>query len=179
MYLQTDTVRRQEAYGVATVLAATVGIAPAAGLIAQGILAAWAYAESILDVRTLLTGGKIAWMKTADSWCSSLSGIGGLMAGGARAKEQESGEDYKGYLQKLLWLNSARALNYRAMDLMELRAAMNGDQTIQMDAMILALRADISYEAEPLFSDLVTIQRFETAGWEFSESVYYSYFPEQ
>ena len=179
MYLQTDAVKQQEAYSVATALAATVGIAPAAGLIAQGILAAWAYAESILDVRTLLAGGKIAWMKTADSWSSSLSGIGGLLAGGARAKGQESGEDYKGYLQKLLWLNSARALNYRAMDLMELRTAMNGDQTIQMDAMILALRADISYEAEPLFSEMVTIQRLEAERWEFSESVYYSYFQEQ
>lgn len=177
IYLQTDEVKRQEAYSVAVALASAVGIAPAAGLIAQGILAAWAYAESILDVRTLLAGGKIAWMKTAESWNSSLSGLGELLAGSARAKEQENGEDYKGYLQKLLWLKSERSLNYRAMDLMELYAGMKGNETIRMDAMILALRADFSFEAEPLFSELVTTQKLQTDRWEFSESVYYSYFP--
>ena len=176
MYLQTDTVRRQEAYGVATVLAATVGIAPAAGLIAQGILAAWAYAESVLDVRTLLAGGKIAWMKTTESWSSSLSGLSGLLSGGVQAKGQENGEDYKGYLQKLLWLNSEQALNYRAMDLMELSAGVHGDTALRMDEMILALRADFTYEAEALFSKMVTLRQLQADRWKFSESAYYSYF---
>lgn len=175
VYLQTDVTKQQEAYSVATALAAAVGIAPAAGLIAQGILAAWAYAESILDVRTLLAGGKIAWMKTAESWSSSLSGIGSLLTGSVRAKEQENGDDYKGYLKKLLWLNTERSLNYRPMDLMELRAEMGG-RTIRMDAMILALRADISYEAAPLFSEMVTTQKLQVECWEFSEFEYYSYF---
>lgn len=176
LYLQTDAVKRQEAYGVATALAASVGIAPAAGLIAQGILAAWAYAESILDVRTLLSGGKIAWMKTTESWSSSLSGLGALLAGSARAKEQENGEDYQGYLQKLLYLKSKRSLNYRAMDLMELRAGTDGNQTLRMDRMLLALQAEMTYVAEPLFSGMVTLQKLKTDQWEFSESVYYSYF---
>ena len=175
MYLQTDAAKQQEAYSVAAALAAAVCIAPATGLIAQGILAAWAYAESVLDVRTLLAGGKIAWMKTAESWSSSLSGLGSLLAGSARAKEQENGDDYKSYLQKLLWLNSERALNYRAMDLMEFQAEMSG-RTIRMDAMLLALRADISHEAKPLFSELVTLQRLHADVWEFSDSAYYSYF---
>ena len=179
MYLQTDVAKQEEAYGVATALAAAVGIAPAAGLIAQGILAAWAYVESILDVRTLLAGGKIAWVKTAESWSSSLSGLGGLLAGSSRAKEQADGEDYQGYLQKLLWLKSERALNYRAMDLMELYAGVNGRENMRMDAMILTLRADISYETEPLFSEMVTIRKLKADRWEFSESVSYSYFSRQ
>lgn len=176
MYLQTDAVKQQEAYSVATALAAAAGIAPATALIAQGILAAWAYAESILDVRTLLAGGKIAWMKTAESWSSSLSGLGELLTGSVRAKEQESGEDYQGYLQKLLWLKSERSLNYRAMDLMELRAQVHSGKMIRMDAMILTLRADVSYEAQPLFSEMVTIRKLQADRWEFSDSVYYSYF---
>ena len=92
-----------------------------------------------------------------------------------RAKGQENGDDYKGYLKKLLWLNTERSLNYRPMDLMELRAEMDG-RTIRMDAMILALRADISYEAAPLFSEMVTTQKLQVECWEFSESEYYSYF---
>lgn len=176
MYLQTDVVKREEAYGVAASLAAAVGIAPAVGLIAQGILAAWAYVESILEVRTLLAGGKIAWLKTAENWNSSLSGLGGLLVGSARAKEQPDGEDYQGYLRKLLWLKSERSLNYRAMDLLELRAGAGEGERMRMDTMILTLRADISYEADPLFSELVTLQDFKENRWEFSDSVYYSYF---
>ena len=177
-YLQTDAVKKQEAYAVAAAVAASVGIAPAVGLIAQGILAAWAYAESILDVRTLLSGGKLPWMKTAESWSSSLSGLGGLLTGSARAKEQENGEDYEGYLQKLLYLKSARSLNYRAMDLMELRAGKDGNEPLRMDTMILALEAQMTCVAEPLFSEIVTLQRLQADQWEFTESVYYSYFSE-
>lgn len=178
MYLQTDAAKQEEAYGVASAIAASFGIAPAVGLIAQGILAAWAYVESILDVRTLLAGGKVAWIKTAESWNSSLSGLGGLLAGSTRAKEQPDGEDYRGYLQKLLWLKSERSLNYRAMDLLEFRAGVGGTTQIRMDAMILTLQADISYEAEPLFSELVTIRDLKVERWEFTESVSYSYFVE-
>ena len=179
MYLQTDVAKQEEAYAVATALAAAVGIAPAAGLIAQGILAAWAYVESILDVRTLLAGGKIAWIKTAENWSSSLAGLGELLSGSSRAKEPAEGEDYQGYLQKLLWLKSERVLNYRAMDLLELYAGVNGRENMRMDEMILTLRADISYEAEPLFSEMVTIRKLKADCWEFAESVSYSYFSGQ
>lgn len=175
MYLQTDSVKQQEAYGIATAIAASVGIAPAAGLIAQGILAAWAYAESILDVRTLLAGGRISWMKTAQSWTSSLSGMGELLSGNMRAKEQEGGEAYRDYLQKLLWLHSRRSLAYRAMDLMELYGEQNG-QKIRMDAMILSLRAELVYEADALFSKMVTTNMLPADRWEWKESVSYSYF---
>lgn len=179
LYLQTDTAKQQEAHGIAMALAAGFGIAPAVEVIAQGILAAWAYAESILDVRALLAGGKVAWMKTAESWSSSLSGLGGLLSGGAQAKHQDNGVDYKGYLQKLLWLKSERALNYRAMDLLELRAGMSSEKTRNMNAMVLALRADFSYVAEPFFSEMVTLQQLRVDQWDFSESAYYSYFSGQ
>ena len=176
MYLQTDSVKQQEAYGIATAIAASVGIAPAAGLIAQGILAAWAYAESILDVRTLLAGGRISWMKTAQSWTSSLSGMGELLSGNMRAKEQEGGEAYRDYLQKLLWLHSRRSLAYRAMDLMELYGEQNGNKTLRMDALIMELQADFSYEAEALFSKMVTITELPADRWEFTQAADYSYF---
>lgn len=179
LYLQTDAVKREEAYALAASIAAAAGIIPATGLIAQGLLAAWAYAESILDVRTLLAGGKIPWMKTDGSWNSSLSGIGSLLAGSARAKEQEDGEDYVGYLQKLLYLKSARTLNYRAMDLMELYAHQCGNENLRMDAMIVSLWAELSYGAEPLFSKMVALQTLQTERFVFSETVYGSYEPDK
>ena len=114
-------------------------------------------------------------MKTAQSWTSSLSGMGELLSGNMRAKEQEGGEAYRDYLQKLLWLHSRRSLAYRAMDLMELYGEQNG-QKIRMDAMILSLRAELVYESDALFSKMVTINRLPVDQWEWKKSVSYSYF---
>lgn len=170
LYLQTDAAKQAEAYELAAAIAAAFAIAPATPLIAQGILAAWAYAESILDVRTLLSGGRIPWIKTAESWSSGLSGIGALLTGGAQAKRVESGDDYEGYLQKLLYLKPARDLNYRAMDLIEWYKAGCSDTRISMDAMILTYSAAFSFEADPLFSDLVTLQRLQADRLEYAAS---------
>ncbi len=175
LYLQTDTAKREEALALAAAIAAAVGIAPAAEIIAQGILAAWAYAESVLDVRTLLAGGKIPYRKTAATWSSSLSGLGALADSSFRAKESAQGEDYRGYLQKLLYLKSAKSLNYRAMDLIELMAERSLGKTIRMDAVILAASADFTYDAEPLFSQLVTLGHLDTERLEFTGTERYSY----
>ncbi len=175
LYLQSDQVKQAQAYELAGLIASALAIAPATPLLAQGILAAWAYAESILDVRTLLSGGRIPWMKTADSWSSDLSGIGTLLAGNAQAASTKQGEDYQGYLQKLLYLKSAKPLNYRAMDLMEWYKSACSDQQIHMDSMLLTVRAAFSYEARPLFSDLVTLQRLEVDRLEYAASAADSY----
>lgn len=174
LYLQKDVGKQEEAMALAAAIAAAMGIAPAAGLIKQGILAAWAYAESVLDVRTLLAGGRVSWMKTAATWSCSLSGLGALADSSVRSADSGQGEDYAGYLQKLLYLKSAGSLNYRAMDLVEMYAASRG-KTVRMDAVLIALKADFIYEAQPLFSDLVTLQRLDVDRFSFADSESYSY----
>lgn len=179
LYLQTDAEKQELAYNIALALLTATGLAAFTGVVAQGILAAWAYGESVLDVRTLLAGGKIPWIKTAENWNSSLSGLGSLLMGTAKAKEDENGEDYAGYLQKLLYLKSEKLLNYRAMDLLEQRLRQgDGYEKLQMDAMIVSLRAEFTYEAAPLFSEMVTIRRLSTDRWEFAGSEHASYLQE-
>ena len=175
LYLKSDQVKQAQAYELAGIIAAALAIAPATPLLAQGILAAWAYAESILDVRTLLSGGRIPWMKTAEDWSSDLSGLAALLAGNTQAKSTQQGDDYQDYLQKLLYLKTAKVLNYRAMDLIEWYKAACSGQQIHMDAMLLTVQGAFSYEAGPLFSDLVTLQRLEVDRLEFAASVTDSY----
>jgi hypothetical protein len=147
-------------------------------VLAQGILAAWAYAESVLDVRTLLAGGKIPWMKTSESWSSSLSGLGSQLAGTATARENEQGEDYAGYLEKLLYLKAKKTQNYRAMDLMELNVRLCENPSFRMDDALLTAHAAFTFETQPLFSSMVTIQRLQADKWEFTETEEYSYLPD-
>ena len=174
LYLQTDATKKQEAYALATSIAAATGTAPAISLIAQGILAVWAFAESVLDVRTLLAGGKIAWMKTMDTWTSDLYGLGALVSGELQAKTQPTGEDYQGYLNKLLYLKSDRIKNYRTMDLLEMSQQSNG-RGICMDTMMLAWEAAFVYETEPLFTELMTIGKPQVKGWKFEGTENYWY----
>ena len=131
-------------------------------------------------MRTLLAGKRVPWMKTAESWTSSLSGLGAALTGGMKAEEQASGENYEGYLQKLLYLKSEKLLNYRAMDLMEQRLRQkSGYGQVRMDSMALFLRGEVTCEAAPLFSSMVTLQRLRTDRLVFSGTVQDGYLPEE
>ncbi len=180
LYLQGDAAKKEEAYAVAAALLAPLGLSAVIPAAAQGILAAWAFGESVLDVRTLLAGKRVPWMKTAESWTSSLSGLGAALTGGMKAEEQASGENYEGYLQKLLYLKSEKLLNYRAMDLMEQRLRQkSGYGQVRMDSMALFLRGEVTCEAAPLFSSMVTLQRLRTDRLVFSGTVQDGYLPEE
>lgn len=126
-----------------------------------GILGAWAYVESILDVRALLEGRQIAWIKNDQQWTADLDGIEENIDGFAMAKDCENGWDYTKYLQFLLRLKKNKDVNYRSMDIIEANTNVIADEKIQMDHMITACEAKISYEAEPLFWRFVGIGNFE------------------
>ncbi len=175
LYLQKDAVKKGEAYELATAIAAAFAVPPAIPILTQGILAAWAYGESILDVRALLAGDKIPWLKTSESWTCDLTSMGSLLSGDAKAKSSDDGEDYEGYLHKLLYLTSARSSSYRAMDLMEWYHDSLGEGKIRMDGMMVSVTAVFSYEAQPLFSKLVSLQRLKTEHFVFEATVSDSY----
>lgn len=180
LYLQGDAAKKEEAYALATALLAPVGLAAAAPAAAQGILAAWAFAESVLDVRALFAGGRVAWLKTSASWTSSLSGLGTALTGGTQAKEQTMGEDYEGYLQKLLYLKSAKILSYRAMDLLERRLRLQERYgQVRMDCMMVFVRAEFTYEASPLFSGMVTLRKLQTDRFLCADTAQDGYLPEE
>ena len=176
LYLQTDAVKQEEAYAVATALLASTGLVGLAGVVAQGILAAWAFAESVLDIRTLLNDGKISWMKTAADWTTDLSGIGQLASGTMEAKRCANGEDYEGYIEKMLFLKGRRELNFRTMDLIEQQLhQLSGYETAKMDQMLLAVNVRFEYQARPLFSGLVTVETLSDRPYTFAENESFSY----
>ena len=82
-----------------------------------GILAAWAYSESILDVRALLEGRRIAWIKNPEQWTTGINQTGEAVDGFAMAKDCENGWDYLKYLQFLICMKKDSAVNYRSMDI--------------------------------------------------------------
>lgn len=141
-----------------------------------GILAAWAYSESILDVRALLEGRRIAWIKNAEQWTTGINQTGEAVDGFAMAKDCENGWDYLKYLQFLICMKKDSAVNYRSMDIIEVNTNAMYGKSIQMDHMMTGCESRVSYEAEPLFWNMITIQRLGMETFQIDRCNQYTYF---
>lgn len=141
-----------------------------------GILAAWAYSESILDVRALLEGRRIAWIKNAEQWTTGINQTGEAVDGFAMAKDCENGWDYLKYLQFLICMKKDSAVNYRSMDIIEVNTNAMYGKSIQMDYMMTGCESRVSYEAEPLFWNMITIQRLGMETFQIDRCNQYTYF---
>jgi hypothetical protein len=66
------------------------------------ILTIWALAESILDVRALLKGKKVPFIKNEEMWTLALENITAIEQDFITAKESAGGYGYKDYVGILL-----------------------------------------------------------------------------
>ena len=121
VYLQTDTAKQAEAGAMALALATAVALPMLEPVVKQVLLAAWAFGESVMDLRSLMSGKRVALVKTAENWQLSLSS---LMKMGTSEDTQEGadvtdGWDYKSYLRMLLFLENGDHLTMRTLDWVE------------------------------------------------------------
>ncbi len=119
MYLLSDGARMAEAQALATALTAVMLMPALAEPVKYTILFAWAYVESLQDVKTLLGGGRVPVFKTAADW---KTGIGCLknVKGSLTEDSGGSGLSYEEYLQIMVFLQHAKSRTERAMDIMEM-----------------------------------------------------------
>lgn len=159
-YILSDSAKRAEAEAMALALTAVALCPELAEPVKYTILFAWAYVESLRDVKILLEGGKVPIYKTAADWNTGIDSI-------KNVKESLSGEDkggrgltYKQYLQMMLFLTNAHDRTFRAMDLMEMDIRKTpGNSAFRIDGCFDTYRAEISAvsgfgyrcEAKPLY----------------------------
>lgn len=119
IYLLSDGAKVAEAQALATALAAVMLLPALAEPVKYTILFAWAYVESLQDVKTLFAGGKVPILKTAADW---KTGIGCLknVRGSLTQDSGGNGLNYKEYLQIMVFLQDAGTRTERAMDIMEM-----------------------------------------------------------
>lgn len=122
-YLLTDAGKKAEAEAMALTLAGIVALPALTGLIKQVILLAWAFGESIMDLRTLLGGGRIPLTKSKEEWQLSLTGL--LKLGTAddpgTGRDSEHGLSYKEHLRMLLVFEKQEHCTMRGLGVMEMR----------------------------------------------------------
>ncbi len=113
----------------AEVSAMALSIATAAAVpvlqpaIEQALILGWAYGETIMDIRSLLSGKRVPLVKTQADWQLGLSGLMtlGSTEDSYESKDVEGGISYEEYLSILLYLEDKEVLLMRGLDMLEQR----------------------------------------------------------
>lgn len=146
IYLLSDSGKCAEAEALALTLTAVLQVPALLQPVKYSILFAWAYIESLQDVKSLLNGARIPILKTASDWKTDIDSIldfsghaGGKGGGGDR------GLSYQDYLRVMLFLENSEDKIMRAMDIMEMDIRRTpGNSEFRMDACFESFFCEIS-----------------------------------
>ena len=106
-YLLTDTEKKSEALTLAAAICTASGTTPLIEVVKYLLLGCWSYGETLYEMRQLLSGEQIPYIKTAASWQTDLKSL----AGTGTPQRVTEGLSYKEYLQLLLAKRSGNRLN--------------------------------------------------------------------
>ena len=174
--LYSDTARRAEAEEMAAAASAALLNPELEPAIALAIMSAWAYVESVLDVRLLLSGGRVPLIKDPSNWTSELMTLPEYLNTDVKARDVSSGLDYKGYLFALLTITSEKKLGLRPMDLMEEELHQNLDyRNVRMDNMMMEATYHVTMSGSPLFLSMAPLVTPRVCNYEFREEMKLSY----
>ena len=171
LYLEKNPQKQSEISAVAASLAFLVAQPQLEPLIRQGLLAAWAYAESLSDVRILLGGGKVSPIKVESQWHTDLKNLSDTFAR-TKPEDQKEGFSYSNYLLLVMWAMKNDTLSLRAIDLVE------KNLNLRMDHMISQVNCTYRYEASPLFWNFVTLGNASPGTYHFQDTGTICFIPE-
>lgn len=144
-YLFSDTAKRAQAVTLAATVSAVAMLPELQALLEYSILFAWAFAESVHDVRVLFAGGRIPLLKNSGNWNTDIDVIfqsadeGGSCGG-------DTGLSYEDYLRVLVKMTDTDIKTMRLIDMVELDIRKTeGNEYFCMDACIdgMTLEANI------------------------------------
>lgn len=152
--ITSNNTMRNQANAIAHTIAAFTMNEAIIEAVAVGIMAAWAFIESVLDVRLLLAGGKIPVIKTLDDWTSDVYHLSSYLEVSKKAKETENGISYRDYLMGFLALVPDKSLSIRACDVMEVALNSTEDyKNSKVDNMIFTADFTMSFVGKEIFVD--------------------------
>ncbi len=122
------------------------------------IIGAWAYGESIVDVRSLLGGGKINLIKSEEEWNLSLEGFVSFLSGTlTEGKEGKNGLTYTDYLRLLLFIEKKEDKYYRTMDMIQVNMKKTNPE-FRMEECIFGVQMGLEVQASGIFSNFIQNQ---------------------
>ena len=159
LYASGDSEMSSETGALASLLTGWIGIPAITAVMKHILLLGWAYAESLLDMRGLMDGKKVALWKDKSTWKLSLENLAKinelLDEGGT---DQEDGLNYRGYLRLLLYLQWMPTQKKRALDLVELRVKEgDGLSNFQVDHCVVGMKEETRWTVPAVFSRVTGI----------------------
>lgn len=132
-YLLTDGEKWAEIQGAACAACGFIVLPWLIPVAETAILLGWAFAESIYDVRSMLSGGRIPLLKDRESWHY---GLAAALSGELRdGTGEERGLSYEDYLRILMMFVDQDTLTSRAMNMVEADLRMTaGNGAFRLDA---------------------------------------------
>lgn len=148
-YLLTDTEKKSEALTLAAAICTATGTEGLIEIVKYLLLGCWAYGETLSEMKTLLSGGEIPYIKTADTWRTDLKNL----TASTLADSKTTGMNYEDYLLILLAKKTGKKLNIcyaRMLDVMELNLQKN-DEHFTFEHCIGGLRVQGKINVNPMF----------------------------
>lgn len=151
IYLAKDSVKREEAYQMALAITGFTGMPVVIRITQFLILGAWAYAESIVDIKDLLAGYRVKLLKEENEWNLSLSGIKNLNSTDTE-REKRGGLSYEDYLRVMLFTQNKSEQILRIMDMIEVNIQNKYNKNFKVSDCIVGCSVSTEYEVKRVFS---------------------------
>ncbi|MDO4292303.1 MAG: DUF5702 domain-containing protein [Eubacteriales bacterium] len=136
---------RSQASGAAGVIASILLMPEIAPAVETVILFAWAYAESVKDIRILLKGDKVPVVKTEGTWNTPFSQLLTYRSHLDSYGSAQEGLSYRDYLGTLLFLHGSDSAVKGLMDVMESDIRRTpGNGAFRIDGLIDGMEARIT-----------------------------------
>ncbi len=156
LYLLSSSEKRLEIQGAALVACGLLLLPWLIPVLEAAILLGWAFAESVYDVKSLLSGGCIPLLKDDDSWHYGLETA--LKGDLGEATAEGEGLSYQDYLRILMFLTDLDVLTARAMNMVEADIRLTrGNGDFRLDA--CCDRLEMQVEISSSFGYAFQIQR--------------------
>ena len=120
-FIFSDSKRKDEVKTTLEVISAFFGIPQqAADALADLVLLAWAFGESVSDVKRLLSDERVPLQKTEEDWKMPLIGLASLRTSARATGSKGSGMNYRDYMRLFLIMENKNTKCMRAMDVIEM-----------------------------------------------------------
>ena len=185
IYLYSDADRRNEARTLALMVTGAAGFTPLAAVVTFLIMSLWASGQAVMDVKSLLAGGKVPFIHNRDTFDLTLEGLldmsGGQPVNGADnaggAEVSDKGLQYKDYLKIFLFFDMGSTFEYRCMDIIQMNLK-TAQEDFQMDRLAYSMKARAAVDSRHVFSETWIAKAFggkDESVYGMSASTYYSY----
>ena len=144
IYLLKDAAKVAEAEALAIAIAGFLGLPAIIDLLKYTLIFAWAFAESTIDVRTLLEGGKVPIMKTSSDWVLAIENLLIYQTQMESGKSSEKGSDYNTYIRIFLYFQNKKEKVMRCIDVIEMNLRKtDGNEKFLMDGCLEYVEAEV------------------------------------